>query len=265
MKIPRPLLVAMGVVALVGAVLATLAFLPGVQRWALLRAAAQAPSWPLEVADVSIGWQKISMRGVALQHAGLSIKFDKLTADYSLRQLLWSRRLEVHQLTVAGLLVDGRQPAARLASVAAVTAPLTAAGLLAQWRLPLEFTLDDILLEGRILLPGAAAVVADLKLTGGQFAPGRAGALQLKAVLKNAAPNAPVSILHAQIDLQATQGPEHYFTQISVTALVDAFGKNITEQSQLKLSVDLEQSSAGRNIPCTPIPWWAVFRKIYYP
>ena len=42
MKIPRPFLVAMGVVALVGAVLATLAFLPGVQRWALLRAAAQA-------------------------------------------------------------------------------------------------------------------------------------------------------------------------------------------------------------------------------
>ncbi|MEI7566470.1 MAG: hypothetical protein WCJ10_01450, partial [Opitutaceae bacterium] len=100
MKIPRPLLVAMGVVALVGAVLATLAFLPGVQRWALLRAAARSPSWPLEVAEVSIGWQKVSIRGVALQHAGLSIKFDKLTADYSLRQLLWSRRLEVHQLTV---------------------------------------------------------------------------------------------------------------------------------------------------------------------
>ena len=245
MKIPRPLLVAMGVVALVGVVLATLAFLPGVQRWALLRAAAQPPSWPLEVAEVSIGWQKVSIRGVALQHAGLSIKFDELTADYSLRQLLWSRRLEVHQLTVAGLLVDGRQPAARWASVAAVTAPLTAAGLLAQWRLPLEFTLDDILLEGRILLPGAAAVVADFKLSGGQFAPGRAGALQLKAVLKNAAPNAPVSVLHAQINLQATQGLEHYFTQISVTALVDAFGKNITEQSQLKLSVDLEQSPAG--------------------
>jgi hypothetical protein len=62
MKIPRPLLVAMGVVALVGVVLATLAFLPGVQRWALLRAAAQPPSWPLEVAEVSIGWQKVSIR-----------------------------------------------------------------------------------------------------------------------------------------------------------------------------------------------------------
>ncbi len=244
MKFSRPLLVAMGMVALVGALLATLAFLPGVQRWALLRAAARQPSWQLEVADVSIGWQKISIRGVALQHAGLNIKFDKLMADYSLRQLLWSRRLEVHQLTVAGLLVDGRQPAARLASVAAVAAPLGAAGLLAQWRLPVEFTLDDVLLEGRVLLPGAA-VVADLKLTGGQFAPGRAGALQLKAILKNAAPNAQVSILHAQIDLQATQGPGNYFTQISVTALVNALGKNITEQSQLKLSVDLDQSPAG--------------------
>ncbi len=80
MKFPRPLLVAMGMVALVGALLATLAFLPGVQRWALLRAAARQPSWQLEVADVSIGWQKISIRGVALQHAGLNIKFDKLMA-----------------------------------------------------------------------------------------------------------------------------------------------------------------------------------------
>ena len=232
-------------VVLICAVLATLAFLPGVQRWALLRAAERQPGLQLQVAAVSVGWHEVTVRGVALQHAGLKIKFDKLTADYSLGHILWRRRLEVHQLLVAGLLVDGRQPAAPSTSFAAVIAPLGAPSLLAQWRLPGEFILDEVVIEGRILLPGAAAVEADFKLSGGQFAPGSTGVLQLKAVLKNATPSARVGGLHAQVNLQATQGPGPYFTQISATALVDALGKNISEKSQLKLSVDLGQTSAG--------------------
>ena len=245
MKLFRLSLIIGGLVMLVAVSLGTLAFDPAVQRWALLRGAKNQPSLRLDVADIAVGWSKVAVRGLTFQRAGLSVKLGHLTADYSLWEVLAQRRLSIHQLTVTDLLIDARSMAARPAALTTVASPVAALGLLAQWQLPGEFILDDIVIEGQVLLPGASPVLADLKLSGGQFAPGRVGTLQLKAVLKNPSASARVGVLHAQVKVQATQGPGNYFTQISASAIANAVGDPIVEQTQLKLAAELHQSPGG--------------------
>ncbi len=239
MKPVRLLLILSGIITVAGVALLATALTPAVQRWALLRAVAGQPGLKLEVAEISAGLSGISLRGVALQKNGLRVKLDRFDADYGLGQILFRRRLHIHQLTADGLLVDATRLSPAKAQAVAAGAPAAAPGLLAQLQPPVELVLDEVRIAGRALLPGSPALPAEFKITGGKFAPGTEGTLVLTTALKNPVAAARVDGLNAQISLRATQGAGKSFSRVSLMAVVNATGRNISDHSQLKLSGEL--------------------------
>jgi hypothetical protein len=250
MKLVRPLLVILGIAVVVGGVAAGLALTPSIQRWAVLRAAAKRPGLQLEVAEFSAGLSRLTVRGVSVQRNGVVVKLGRLDADYSLMEVLFSRRLHLRRLTADGLVVDASRRSPGEAQAVAAGVPAATPGLLAKLELPVELVLDDVGVTGRALLPGAAgrpAVEAEFKLTGGRFAPEQEGSLLLAATLKNSTPGAAVSALNASVSLRATQTKARTFGAVALTAVVDAEGRGLSEQSQLKITAGLVKGAAGED------------------
>ncbi len=249
MKPVRLLLIILGILVVMGAVAVGLAMTPSVQRWALLRAARNA-GLKLEVAGVSAGWSGATVQGVQVEKQQIVVKLDRLEAGFSLWQLLVGRQLAISRLKIDGLVVDASRVSRTKAEAAAAGAPAAAPGLLAQLVLPVDLTLEDVRIEGRALLPGSAGqppVTADLSVNGGKFSPGHEGLLQLTATLRNADPAAKVATLRAQAGLRATLTAQRTFNNVVLTTVVDAEGRGLAGQSQLKISAELFRTTSGES------------------
>jgi len=250
MKFARPLLIALGILALLCGIAVALALTPSIQRWAVLRAAAGRPGLVLTIDGVSAGLSRLALRGVALEQKGLVVNLTSLEADYSLFEVLVHRRLHLRRLNAEGLVVDASRLSPIQTQAAAAGAPAATPGLLARLELPVELRLDDARFSGRALLPGApgrAPMTAEFKLTGGRFAPGQEGSLLLVATLKNPSTDGPVAALNAQVSLRATQSAQRTFSHVALTAVVDAEGRGLSDQSQLKISAEAGRDATGEN------------------
>jgi hypothetical protein len=249
MKSSRVLVIVLGVIAALVVIVGALALSPPVQRWAVLRATSSVPGLKLEVDRVSAGFSQLALSGVTVEQSGVEIKIDRLDADYSLRQLLFSDRLVITRLVGRGVAVD----ASRMTfdeQAAAVSSPATAPGFLAEITLPLEMVIDELDIEGRGLIPLAAntaPVAVTFKLTGGGFAPGKEGTLRLSGTLNNPVPDAVVSTLGAEITLRAVQTEQRGFDRVAMSAVLDAEGSGITGQTQLNIAAELSRDLNGEN------------------
>ena len=100
------------------------------------------------------------------------------------------------------------------------------------------------------LLPGSAGgppVEATYKITGGKFAPGQEGAVVLAATLKNPTPLARVTSLRIELSLRATQTAQKTISRVGLTAVVEAEGRNLTGQEQLRIATDLTRTVTGES------------------
>ncbi len=248
MKIVRPLLIILGIVVGLAGVAAWLALTPSIQRRLVLRAAAGQPGLVLSLDEVSAGFSHLRLRGIAVQQHGLVVTLDRLEADYSLFEVVFSRRLHLRRLSAEGLVVDASRLNPVQAQAAAAGAPAAAPGLLGQMQLPVALVLADARVAGRALLPGTPGpVAAEFVLTGGKFAPGQEGALQLAATVRNPQAGAPMAVLNAQVNLRATQTDQRTFSRVTLTAVVEAEGRGFSGQSQLKITAALLKESAGES------------------
>jgi len=250
MKFVRPLLFTLGAIAVIVAVGLTIALRPSVQRWALLRAAANKPGLKVELSGVAAGFSSAVLDGVRIERRGTNVTVAHLEVEYSLWPLVFGHRLTVHRLAVKGLLVDASHRSRNGAVAATAGGPAAAPAVLAKIKLPYELVLDDCQVEGRLLLPGASGQMpleAILQVKGGKFSPGAEGALILTATIKNPAADASVGVLHAQVGLRATQTRDRNFSRVNLTALVDATGPALSEQNQLKIVTELVKGTAGEN------------------
>lgn len=250
MKPVRSLLALLGI--FLGLVLATggLLLTPAVQRWALLRAVSARPDLQFEAATVAASLSHVRLGGVRLKQSGITVQIGQLEADYSLWPLLLKRQLVIGRLSGRGLLVDASKLSARRTNAAAAGAPAAAPGLLTQIELPVGLVLADCLLEGRVLLPGSAGgppVEATCRISGGKIAPGQEGELVLRADLKNPAAAARVTALRAELRLRARQTDQRTFSHVSLTAVVEAEGKNLSGHEQLKIAASLAKTAGGES------------------
>ncbi|WP_438482797.1 hypothetical protein [Oleiharenicola lentus] len=248
MKVSRILLIGLGAGLVLGAVVIGLALTPAVQRWAVLRATAGTPGLKLELERVSAGISRAELSNVKVEQDGLVIQVARLEAEYSLTQYLFSDRLKIARLAASGVVIDATR--FKSANAAAAGAPVAAPGVLANITLPFELVLDDVQLEGSALLPASAnsgALRATFKVSGGRFAPGQEGSLALDATIKDPAPTATVSVLRAQVNLRATPTVQRGFEKIAATAVVNAEGKGLPAETQLKVVTELARSATGEN------------------
>lgn len=254
MKPARLLLISLGILLLLGAVVAGLAFTPAVQRWAVIRATRDVPGLKLELASVSAGLSGITLSGVRAEPQGVPVRFERLEADFSVMGLAFGQRLELSRLRITGLDVDASHLSRSSTEAAAAGAPAAAPGLLAHLELPFDLTLDDVRIEGRARVPGTIGqppIEADYTITGGKFAAGREGTLEFDATLRNPAAGAKVSALKARAALRATLTAQRTFGKVSLTTVVDAEGPALAGQTQLKIGADLYGTSAGENYEIT--------------
>jgi len=254
MKPARLLLIFLGLFLALNLGLGVLALTPAVQRWAVLRAVRSEPGLRFEVTTFAAGLSRIRLDGVQAEKGGLAVQLAHLEADYSLAQLVFRRRLVISRLAGSGLVVDASRLSRDKTTAAAAGAPAAAPGVMTQVRLPFALTLDDCLIEGRALLPGSAGgppVTGEYKITGGKFAPGQEGTLVLAATLKNPAPSARVATLRTVVTLRAVQTEEKSFNRVRLTAVVDAEGRNLSGEEQLKIAAELANTAAGENYGLT--------------
>ncbi len=249
MKFARSLFISLGLLLAIIALVVGLALLPPIQRWAVLRVAAR-PGLKLSIAHVSAGFSSVVLTDVQMEQHGLKVQLDRLELDGSFWPLIFSRRLNIQRLVAGGLVVDASHLSRNKAQLTAAGAPAAIPGLLARIKLPFELVLEDCRISGRILLPGAASqspLDAICEIKGGKFSPGEEGSLRLTATLKNPAADAHVGVLHAQVSLRATQTNARGFSRIMLTAVVDAEGRNLSDQNQLKIITDFVEESTGEN------------------
>lgn len=250
MKPVRSLPILLGI--LLGLVLAAggLLLTPAVQRWALLRAMQARPDLQFEAATVAASLSQVRLGGVRFRESGVTVQIGQLEAEYSLWQLLLKRQLVIGRLSGRGLLVDASKLSARRANAAAAGAPAAAPGRLTQIELPVGLVLADCLLEGRVLLPGSAGgppVEATCRISGGKIAPGREGELVLGADLKNPATDSRVTTLRAELRLRVRQTGQKTFSHVSLTAVVEAEGRKLSGQEQLRIAASLAKTAEGEN------------------
>ncbi|HEY8993484.1 MAG TPA: AsmA-like C-terminal region-containing protein [Lacunisphaera sp.] len=250
MKPVRLLLIVLGMLSALVAVLLGLTLTPSVQRWAVLRAARDVPGLKLELASVSGGFSGVALRGVTAEHRHVVVKLDRLEADFSLFSFLLGEQLVLSRLHAEGLNVDASKLAGSRNEAAAAGAPVAAPGLLARVVLPFDLKLDDVRINGRALLPaapGQPSLEADYTITGGGFAADKEGLLQVNATLRNPAPGAQVAALHAQAGLRATLTPQRNFNNLTLTTVIDAEGRGLSGQSQLKVGTEFFHSRLGEH------------------
>jgi hypothetical protein len=254
MKLVRPLLIIVGVLIMLGALAAGLALVPALQRRVILRVAEKHPAWHLQLDEVSAGFSSVSLRGLQLEHRGVKVALAELRADYSLWAWITGRRLQIGRLTARGLLVDGSQLSTRRTQAGLAAAPAAVPGALAEVRLPWELTLDDLDLQGRVVLAGAAGQPpqqGEFTLNGGRIGPGRDGEVRLKARMTDPAPGARVTGLDVLATLQLRESPRLTFDHINLTSLLVASGPGLSGQNQLKLVAEMSRVAAGENYHIT--------------
>lgn len=250
MKPARLLLIFLGLSLVLTLVLGGLGLTPAVQRWAVLRAVRGEPGLKFEVKTVAAGLSRIRLDGVQAEKGGLAVQLARLEADYSLAQLLFRRRLVISRLAGSGLMVDASRLSRDQTTAAAAGAPAAAPGVMTQVKLPFDLILDDCLIEGRALLPGSAGgppFTAAYQITGGRFSPGQEGTLVLAATIKNPAPSARVATLRTAVTLRALQTEQKTFSRVSLNAVVDAEGRNLSGGEQLKIAAELGITAAGES------------------
>src|SRR6188768_179164 len=180
MKFARWLLISLGVLLVLTGVVFGLALLPGVQRWALLRATADVPGLKFSVAKVSAGPAGVVLQQVQAEKSHVAIKLERLEADFSLAAFVFSQRLEISRLAVTGLEIDASRLSGANTSAAAAGAPAATPGLLANVQLPFDLALDNVRIEGHAKVAGAAnqpPLDGRFVITGGKIAPGHEGLL----------------------------------------------------------------------------------------
>jgi hypothetical protein len=250
MKFARWPLIILILVLGVGGLLVALALVPGIQRWAVMRAARDVQGLRLEVGTVRAGFSGVELRDVRVERSRIIVTAARADADFSLLALVFDRRLQVTRLEATGIEIDATRVDRSEAGAAAAGAPAAAPGLLARAQLPFDLSLDNLRIEGGGKLagePGLPPYVVRFLITGGGVASGREGLIQIEATAEDPAPGVQVTALKVQSGLRATLSPKRTFTKVSLTTVVDATGPALSESSQLKLGAELYQTSAGEN------------------
>ena len=271
MKIVRGLLVVIAGVIVAAALVVIAAFLPPVQRWVVLRAAAGRPGLKLTVERLAIRSDSLTVHNLQLDQPGAHVALADASAEISLWEAVVHRRVIIRNASVAGLKVDLTGPAAPAPGggaatlpETAVSAPATAAvpastprtpprpvafnGVFGYLHLPFEMVIEKCSVGAEIVFPpvaGQPSAHLRLMLTGGRFAPGQEAKFDFDAISQNPDTRAPIDKVEAQGTLTATLDTEGRLERIGTHLEAVASGPRVPAPTRLQAEVMLARTSAG--------------------
>jgi len=268
MKPARVLLI--GIVALAVLLLAAagLAFTSGFQTWAVRRALAGRPGLDVSLGRISAGLGLVRVENVRVTRSGAVLTLPMAEAELPLLSAAVRQQVLIRRLTARGWTLDltRAQPAAAAAPLSAhrefsllpsayadavsVAAPAVFSGIFSQLSIPVDLTLDGVVLAGDVLLPalpGHPAARASVTITGGGLAAGHPGQFDYTASIVFAGEDIAVSELKIRGTLGVVMGTPRTFTRFVASTEAEATGQKFPDGVRLAVDVSAAQSAAGES------------------
>ena len=256
----------------VGAVLVVvgLALTSPVQTWAIRKVAASRPEVTLSLERVSLGWRQIEVKATRVDYEGAVLTLPHLEAELALWPAAWQQDVKVTKLVARGWTLDLRKyrPAQMAKALGPVqyssfsllstahaaqsqpSAETVFAGVLSQIQLPVNLSLDGVVLEGNVILFSGSdniPVTIDVTLVGGNFAAGKEGLFDITASLQSGGSDAQVQGIDVRGTLKAVMDTPRTFTNLRSTVNAQARGKTFPEGVQLTVQADAARVKGGEN------------------
>jgi hypothetical protein len=184
MKILRLLLTLLGTLLGLAVLLVLVAIAPAVQTWAAQHELADRPGLKGSLGSLSAGFGEVNVEDLHLESNGAVLTLPSLQAKLPLTTVVLGRKLQVRSLVASGWTLDLSQSQASADTAAPKDAILILGSLLRPWNLPFDSSLEDVELEGDVLLPaasGGGGKRMHLRITGGGMGAGREGSFTVES------------------------------------------------------------------------------------
>ena len=264
MKFFRRILRYLGYGVALAAILASLAFAPIVQTWTAQALLATHQSVQGSVGSVSVGFGKVEIDELHLEHDGAVLTLRSVQARLPLVEAGWKRKVRVQSLTAKDWTLDlsrvrtrGLAPsnaaavpataaeaaAAQAEIITAQTLALVMRKILGGWELPCDVSLDGIDLEGDVMLPARskdAPARLHVVIKGGGLTAEHEGVFAIDAANAVVNPDLSVTVVSAHGRLLIAMASPRTLKRIEIKADVSAKGGSLPED--LALSADIAAS-----------------------
>ena len=274
MKAARIILISLGVLGLLLVIVAALALNSSVQTWAARRTLAAQPDLNATLGSVSVGLQRVEVRGFRGESKGAVLTLPTLDAELPVVAAGLRHHVEIRRVVAKGWTLDLTRAANLKAAIASLASPakldakssahrefslLSSAiaadtpavavesvfrGVFAGLELPVDLSLDGAQLEGEIILPdvdGSGVGRLQVKLVGGGLAAGKEGVFDLTA----AGTKPDGGALTFQGKLMAEMDTPRTFTRFATKADASASGTQFPEGVALKIDGSALRSAGG--------------------
>lgn len=248
------------------AILAIAAFVPRVQTLVAQMMLPDQPGRQASLGSLSAGFSGVDVTDLHLNFDGAVLTLPSLSAKLPLKTAVWDRKMVIRNLVAKGWTLDlSRRPApadaeARAPGVAArdgergVLAPAVAVpaqqvahvfrGILSDWKLPYDGSLDGVDLEGDVLLAVASEpepVKVHVILKGGGLTADHEGDFAVEATGAVADPTLPFHAAAARGHLKVAMGNSRTISRVEFKASLSAEGGSLPADLTLSAGV----ASAG--------------------
>lgn len=229
----------------VGLMAGVLAFNSGVQTYFVRRALAAHPELHASIGRVNAGWQHVEVEEIRIEQDGALLTLPRVEADLPLLSAAFGEKLLISRLVAGGWTLDLSVPARSAATpVTPADAPAAVAavfsGVLRQIKLPVDFSIDALQLEGEVILPDLRGRVR-VVVQGGDMGVGRTGRFELKASAELTDP--AVSAVRVAGALTAAMDTPRTLARLDLK--LDATATGVKFPQGVKLSAELAAARAA--------------------
>ncbi len=272
MKPVRVALIVTGVVVALVLIALLIAFSTSFQTWAARRALAGQPDLRGNVGEVSAGWRHVEIRDLHLEKDGAVLTLPALDAELPLLAAGLRDRVLVRRLVAKGWTLDLSKlnPSAATHAAAApvlnrgfsflssaiaaepaaqLTAPAAARafdGVFPLLQLPVDLALEEVVLQGEVILPPAAGQPAPrvkVSVTGGGLAAGRTGTFTVEAAA--AQPDGGTLSLHSAVSAQ--MDTPRTFATVAMKSQASASGTQFPSGVHLDADLSAARKDTGED------------------
>jgi hypothetical protein len=271
MKVLRFLLVGFATVVVLALIAGGVVYTSWFQTWAVQKELALHPRHHVSLDRFDASWNRVRIEQLRIAEGGLTLSIPLVEAELPL--LAATRRsIQIKKLVAKGWTIDLTQPvelatnrqepkinsaraanfsllSSAIASNPATAVPTIFNGVVNQLKLPVDLALDDVELEGEIILPpvpGQPPGRLKVSITGGNLGAGREGKF-LFTSSTTLPPAAPVSDVNASGTIVAAMDTPRTFSRLDAHVDAEARGAQVPQGTRLALVVTAAQANAGES------------------
>lgn len=263
MKILRPILWCVAVVAALLVLVLVLAFNASVQTWAARRALSGQHGLKSELGRVSAGMKRTELTNIAISKPGFDLKLPSLVIDMPLMPAA-SKKVAVKRLVARGWTIDlsvpqgaqQKSPATSPSTQApaqpasAEAKPFAFEGGLKLLNLPVDFSLEEIDVAGDVTFatqPGRPRAHASVVFSGGKLGVGSEGVFKYTSKITLPDPDAPVREMTIDSLITVRMATPRTLQKVSIVTDVRALGPKFPNGASLHAEIVLNSTAAGES------------------